>query len=116
MTKILKDSLMQPNDSPTQTIVALIVCISPSVDSYQETQSTLQFADRAKKAILNQGPMQVAASASSAKFSAALMDNMASEMEKLRKENAELKATMHVMRQSSSQGSLQMLPLESSSL
>ena len=49
---------MQPGDMAQQTIVALIVCISPSVDSYQETQSTLQFADRAKKAILNQGPMQ----------------------------------------------------------
>jgi len=33
--------------------VALIVCISPSVDSYKETLSTLQFADRAKKAILD---------------------------------------------------------------
>ena len=66
------------------------------MDSYQETQSTLQFADRAKKAILNQGPMQFAAPSSqtSAKFSAALLDNMASEMEKLRKENAELKAHM----------------------
>lgn len=54
--------------------------------------------------------MQVAAPSSqtSAKFSAALLDNMASEMEKLRKENAELKAHMQVMRLSSSQGSLQM--------
>ena len=62
--------------------------------------------------------MQVAAPSSqtSAKFSAALLDNMASEMEKLRKENAELKAHMQVMRLSSSQGSLQMQSLEASAL
>ncbi len=47
LTKILKDSL----DENSQ--VALIICISPSVDSYKETCSTLQFADRAKKAILD---------------------------------------------------------------
>ena len=86
---------MQPNDSPTQTMVALIVCISPSVDSYQETQSTLQFADRAKKAILNQGNLQQSVQGSSlglTKMNSQLLDNMASEMEKLRKENAELKS------------------------
>jgi len=47
LTKILKDSLDE-NSS-----VAIIICISPSVDSYKETFSTLQFADRAKKAILD---------------------------------------------------------------
>lgn len=47
LTKILKDSL----DENSQ--VALIICISPSIDSYKETLSTLQFADRAKKAILD---------------------------------------------------------------
>lgn len=33
--------------------MALIICVSPSIDSYKETFSTLQFADRAKKAILD---------------------------------------------------------------
>jgi hypothetical protein len=44
---VLKDSLDETSN------IALIVCISPSVDSYKETFSTLQFADRAKKAILD---------------------------------------------------------------
>ena len=47
LTKILKDSLDESSN------VALIICISPSIDSYKETFSTLQFADRAKKAILD---------------------------------------------------------------
>eukprot|EP00347_Sterkiella_histriomuscorum_P008686 403344143 len=47
LTKILKDSLDENSN------LALIICISPSVDSYKETLSTLQFADRAKKAILD---------------------------------------------------------------
>ena len=47
LTKILKDSLDE-NSS-----VAIIICVSPSVDSYKETFSTLLFADRAKKAILD---------------------------------------------------------------
>jgi hypothetical protein len=47
LTKVLKDSLDENSN------VALIICISPSVDSYKETLSTLQFADRAKKAILD---------------------------------------------------------------
>lgn len=46
LTKILKDSL------EVSAKIALIICISPSLDSYDETVSTLQFADRAKKAIL----------------------------------------------------------------
>lgn len=46
LTRVLKDSL------EVNSKIALIVCISPSVDSYKETVSTLQFADRAKKAIL----------------------------------------------------------------
>lgn len=41
LTKILRDSLLQSSEGPQATLVALIVCISPSVDSYQETQSTL---------------------------------------------------------------------------
>lgn len=44
---MLKDSLDENSN------VALIICISPSIDSYKETLSTLQFADRAKKAILD---------------------------------------------------------------
>ena len=47
LTKVLKDCLDE------QSKVALVICISPSVDSYKETLSTLQFADRAKKAILD---------------------------------------------------------------
>lgn len=47
LTKVLKDSLDESSN------VALIICISPSIDSYKETLSTLQFADRAKKAILD---------------------------------------------------------------
>ncbi|CDW76981.1 UNKNOWN [Stylonychia lemnae] len=47
LTKVLKDSLDESSN------LALIICISPSVDSYKETLSTLQFADRAKKAILD---------------------------------------------------------------
>ena len=43
----MKDSLDESSH------VALIICISPSIDSYKETFSTLQFADRAKKAILD---------------------------------------------------------------
>jgi len=54
LTRILKDSL------EIDSKIALIICISPSIDSYKETVSTLQFADRAKKAILlaqtRQGP------------------------------------------------------------
>lgn len=46
LTKILKDSL------EVSSKIALIIWISPSLDSYDETVSTLQFADRAKKAIL----------------------------------------------------------------
>ena len=46
LTKVLKDSL------EINSKIALIVCISPSIDSYKETVSTLQFADRAKKAVL----------------------------------------------------------------
>jgi hypothetical protein len=46
LTRVLKDSL------EINSKIALVVCISPSVDSYKETVSTLQFADRAKKAIL----------------------------------------------------------------
>ena len=46
LTKVLKDSLN------SKSKIALIVCVSPSIDSYKETVSTLQFADRAKKAIL----------------------------------------------------------------
>lgn len=46
LTKVLKDSL------DMNSKIALIVWISPSIDSYKETVSTLQFADRAKKAIL----------------------------------------------------------------
>ena len=89
---------MQPGDMAQQTIVALIVCISPSVDSYQETQSTLQFADRAKKAILNQGPMQTSQTQSNnQKLRTALIDNMATEMEKLRQENAKLKSHLRTI-------------------
>lgn len=47
----------------------------------------------------------------------ALIDNMASEMEKLRKENAELKSHLRVIRQSNSQGTFRMSispPLEPS--
>ena len=47
LTKVLKDSLDE------RANVALVVCVSPSVDSYKETLSTLQFADRAKKAVLD---------------------------------------------------------------
>jgi len=46
LTKILKDSL------EINSKIALIIWVSPSIDSYKETVSTLQFADRAKKAIL----------------------------------------------------------------
>lgn len=65
----------------------------------------MQFADRAKRAILNQSPMQtlsINASGSLNKLKSVLLDNMTSEMEKLRKENAELKSHLFVMRQSSS--------------
>lgn len=47
LTKVLKNSLNE------RSCIAIIVCISPSIDSYKETLSTLQFADRAKKAILD---------------------------------------------------------------
>lgn len=43
----MKDSLDENSN------VCLIVCISPSVSSYKESLSTLQFADRAKKAVLD---------------------------------------------------------------
>ena len=48
LTRVLKDSL---DDT---SYVSLIICISPSATSYKETLSTLQFADRAKRAILEQ--------------------------------------------------------------
>ena len=48
LTKVLKDSL------EVNSKIALIVWISPSIDSYKETVSTLQFADRAKKAVLQE--------------------------------------------------------------
>jgi kinesin family member 1 len=47
LTRILKDSLDETSN------VALIICISPSLSSYKETLSTLQFAERAKRAVLN---------------------------------------------------------------
>ena len=47
LTRVLKDSLDEASN------VALIICISPSVESYKETLSTLQFADRAKRAVLD---------------------------------------------------------------
>ena len=47
LTRVLKDSLDETSN------VVLIVCISPSLSSYKETLSTLQFADRAKRAVLD---------------------------------------------------------------
>ena len=47
LTKVLKDSLVDSLSS-----VVLIICVSPSIDSFQETQSTLKFADRAKKVVI----------------------------------------------------------------
>ncbi len=46
LTRVLKDSLDEASN------VALIICISPSQAAYKETLSTLQFADRAKRAVL----------------------------------------------------------------
>jgi len=51
--------------------------------------------------------MTLNSSQTSAKLNAALLDNMASEMEKLRRENAELKSHLQVIRQSNSQDLLQ---------
>ena len=48
LTKLLKDSLIGSFNAS----VIFIVCVSPAVESYSETQSTLQFADRAKKAVI----------------------------------------------------------------
>lgn len=79
---------MQPSDTCLQTVVALVICISPSADSYQETHSTLQFANGAKKAILNQSPMITSASMKGAKSSQ--LQTAMNEIQKLRKENAEL--------------------------
>ena len=90
-------------------MVILVICISPSLDSYQETQSTLQFADRAKKAILNQAPMMML----SPSMSRGSENAMKLELEKLRKENYELKNQVRVLRQSNSQGSIQIVPLDS---
>ena len=53
LTKLLKDSL------DGQSKIAIIVCVSPSIDCYKETHSTLQFAERAKKiAYANKGQQQ----------------------------------------------------------
>jgi hypothetical protein len=65
LTKVLKDSL------EISSKIALIICISPSIDSYKETVSTLQFADRAKKAILhaqNEPKPKLRASSSASKW------------------------------------------------
>jgi len=45
LTRILSDSLLGSGR------IRLIICVSPSVTSMNETSSTLQFADRVKKAI-----------------------------------------------------------------
>ena len=47
LTRILSDSLT--GDS----IVIIYVCISPTLHSFQETLSTLQFANRAKKIVMS---------------------------------------------------------------
>ncbi|EGR31848.1 kinesin-like protein, putative, partial [Ichthyophthirius multifiliis] len=47
LTRVLSDSLSGKGK------IAFIVCISPSMSSSQETFSTLQFANRAKRAILD---------------------------------------------------------------
>ena len=46
LTKVLKDSLTDTSK------VAMIICISPSTSNCKETQSTLQFAERARKVVL----------------------------------------------------------------
>lgn len=52
LTRILSDSLLGSGK------IRLIICVSPSVSSMNETSSTLQFADRVKKAVF-QKPNQV---------------------------------------------------------
>ena len=47
LTRILSDSLLG------QGIMRFIICISPSMSASAETFSTLQFANRAKKAIFD---------------------------------------------------------------
>jgi len=47
LTRVLRDSLNG------QGLISIVVCISPSLSSAPETLSTLQFADRAKKAIID---------------------------------------------------------------
>jgi hypothetical protein len=48
LTKLLKDSLI----GSLKASVIFIVCVSPTIENFSETQSTLQFADRAKKAVI----------------------------------------------------------------
>lgn len=50
LTRILSDSLIG------QGRMKFIVCISPSMSANAETFSTLQFANRAKKAIVDRSP------------------------------------------------------------
>jgi len=45
LTRILSESLIGSGK------IRLIICVSPSVTSMNETSSTLQFADRVKKAV-----------------------------------------------------------------
>lgn len=59
MTRILSDSLVGPGK------MKFIVCISPSITASAETFSTLQFASRAKKAILDRIPKHLLSKKSS---------------------------------------------------
>jgi hypothetical protein len=45
LTRILSESLIGSGK------IRLIICVSPSITSMNETSSTLQFADRVKRAI-----------------------------------------------------------------
>ena len=82
LTKVLKDSLIDP-----LAAVVLIICVSPSIDSFQETQSTLKFADRAKRVVIKPPATKLVRSNTSTNQS---IDSFVNEIEKLKKENKEL--------------------------
>jgi hypothetical protein len=53
LTRILSDSLLGPGK------IRLIICVSPSISAMHETSSTLQFADRVKRAVFERPTLSV---------------------------------------------------------
>ncbi len=76
LTRILSDSLLG------QGKMRFIICISPSVSASAETFSTLQFANRAKRAIFDRSEMRTPQQMSKKKSENEEMVGLRKELEK----------------------------------